>query len=162
MIEPNLLSEKLGVPIRSLDLFTTSLTHRSYLNEHPEVPYSNERLEFLGDAVLQFLCSELLYKEYPESPEGFLTNLRAALVCTPSLASASREIGVGNYLKLSKGEEESGGREKDYILANTFEAVLGSIYLDCDTAKCEDFLNTYLFPRLDEIIKSGAFKDYKS
>src|SRR3989338_3099288 len=162
MIEPNLLSEKLGVPIRSLDLFTTSLTHRSYLNEHPEVPYSNERLEFLGDAVLQFLCSELLYKKYPQSPEGLLTNLRAALVCTPSLASASREIGVGNYLKLSKGEEESGGREKDYILANTFESILGSLYLDSGLKICQSFLDRFLFPKVDEIVKTGSFKDYKS
>jgi len=156
------LADKIKVKYQDVDLLEKALTHRSYLNEHDDVHQSNERLEFLGDAVLQFLSSKFLYKKFPESPEGFLTNLRAALVCTPSLATASREIGVGEFLRLSKGEEESGGREKDYILANTFEAVLGSIYLDCDTAKCEDFLNTYLFPRLDEIVKSGAFKDYKS
>jgi len=162
MIEPNLLSEKLGVPIRSLDLFTTSLTHRSYLNEHPEVPYSNERLEFLGDAVLQFLCSELLYGKFPDSPEGLLTNLRAALVCTPSLAASTRDMGVSQFLKLSKGEADSGGQEKDYILANTFEALLGAIYLDTGLENCRKYLEKFLFSKLDEVVKSGSFKDYKS
>ncbi len=155
-------ADKIKIKFHDINLLENALTHRSYLNEHDDTHQSNERLEFLGDAVLQFLSSEFLYKKFPESPEGVLTNLRAALVCTPSLAAASKEIGVGEFLRLSKGEEESGGREKNYILANTFEAILGSIYLDGDTKKCEDFLNAYLFPRLDEIIKSGAFKDYKS
>ena len=156
------LAQKIQADYKDISLLEKALTHRSYLNEHNEVSQSNERLEFLGDAVLQFLCSELLYKKYPQSPEGLLTNLRAALVCTPSLASASREIGVGNYLKLSKGEEESGGREKDYILANTFESILGSLYLDSGLKICQSFLDRFLFPKVDEIVKTGSFKDYKS
>lgn len=156
------LADKIKIKFHDFHLLESALTHRSYLNEHDDTHQSNERLEFLGDAVLQFLSSKFLYKKFPESPEGVLTNLRAALVCTTSLAAASKEVGVGEFLRLSKGEEESGGREKDYILANTFEAILGSIYLDGDTNKCEDFLNVYLFPRLDEIIKNGTFKDYKS
>ncbi len=162
MNESNLLSEKLGVPIKNLDLFSMSLTHRSYLNEHPEVPSSNERLEFLGDAVLQFLCSELLYSKFPDSPEGLLTNLRAALVCTPSLAASTRDIGVREFLKLSKGEADSGGQEKDYILANTFEALLGAIYLDTGLGNCQKYLEKFLFSKLEEVVKSGSFKDYKS
>ena len=156
------LAQKIQADYKDISLLEKALTHRSYLNEHNEVSQSNERLEFLGDAVLQFLCSELLYKKYPQSPEGLLTNLRAALVCTPSLASASREIGVGNYLKLSKGEEESGGREKDYILANSFESILGSLYLDSGLKICQSFLDRFLFPKVDEIVKTGSFKDYKS
>lgn len=156
------LADKIKIKYHHADLLEKALTHRSYLNEHDDVHQSNERLEFLGDAVLQFLSSKFLYKKFAEYPEGFLTNLRAALVCTPSLAAASKEIGVGRFLRLSKGEEESGGREKDYILANTFEAILGSIYLDCGMTKCEHFVDIYLFPRLDEIIKNGTFKDYKS
>lgn len=156
------LAKKIKIKYHNIDLLEKALTHRSYLNEHNDVDQSNERLEFLGDAVLQFLSSKFLYNKFSQSPEGFLTNLRAALVCTSSLAAASREIGVGKFLKLSKGEEESGGRDKDYILANAFEAILGSIYLDCDITQSDVFLSTYLFPRLDDIIRNGTFKDYKS
>lgn len=162
MKESDLLSKKLGVPIKNMDIFTTSLTHRSYLNEHPEVSSSNERLEFLGDAVLQFLCSELLYGKFPDSPEGLLTNLRAALVCTPSLAASTRDIDVSQLLKLSKGEADSDGQDKDYILANTFEALLGAIYLDTGLKSCQKYLEKFLFPKLDEVVKSGSFRDYKS
>ena len=158
----NKLVAKLEIKFKDIRLLETALTHRSYLNEHDEVEQSNERLEFLGDAVLQFLCSQFLYKKYPQSPEGFLTNLRAALVCTPSLATASREIGVGSFLKLSRGEEDSGGREKDYILANTFEAILGSVYLDSGLKNCQIFLERNLFPKVESVVQSGSFKDYKS
>lgn len=156
------LIDKLNYPFKKVALLEMALTHRSYLNEHTEIKESNERLEFLGDAVLQFLSSEYLFLRFPASPEGEMTNIRAALVCTPSLASAARAIGLGEYLNLSKGEEESGGREKDYILANSFEAVLGSIYLDLGIEYGGSFLKSYLFPSLDEIIRSGSFKDYKS
>lgn len=107
------LSQTIGVEIKDSDLFTTAFTHRSYLNEHPtyELP-SNERLEFLGDAVLQLLSSEYLYKNHP-NPEGDLTNFRAALVCTESLAEEASRLNFGDYLLLSKGEKESGGRNRE-------------------------------------------------
>lgn len=144
------------------NLLETALTHRSFLNEHSQVKESNERLEFLGDAVLQFLTSEYLYHKYPQSPEGYLTNLRAALVCTPSLAKTLRSIELNQFIRLSKGEEDSGGREKDYILANTFEAILGSLYLDSGLGSCRELIEKYLFTNLEDIVQSGTFKDYKS
>lgn len=162
MDKVNTFIEELKANFKDTNLLDTALTHRSYLNEHEDVKESNERLEFLGDAVLQFLASEFLYKKFPESPEGYLTNLRAAMVCTPSLAKASRNINVGPYLKLSRGEEDSGGREKDYILANTFEALLGATYMDSGVSVCKKFLEKNLFPSLTEIIKEGSYKDYKS
>ena len=116
----------LKIKIKDEVLFITAFTHRSYLNEHPtyENP-SNERLEFLGDAVLQLVSSEYLFNRYPEAPEGDLTNFRAAIVCTTSLGEESRRLGYGEFLLLSNGEESTGGRDREYILANTFEAVLG-------------------------------------
>ncbi|MBI4091370.1 ribonuclease III, partial [candidate division WWE3 bacterium] len=120
MIDFAKLQSSLKLQFENRNLVRTAFTHRSYLNEHPEYPNpSNERLEFLGDAVLQFLSSEYLYKSYPKSEEGVLTNYRAALVCTPSLANESKRLQFGDYLLLSKGEEASGGREREYILANT-------------------------------------------
>ena len=122
------LNQELNFELTNEVLFQTAFTHRSYLNEHPkyELP-SNERLEFLGDAVLQFLSSRFLYEKFSELPEGDLTNLRASIVKTSSLAQEARKIGFGKYLLLSKGEETTGGREREYLLANTFEAFLGAL-----------------------------------
>jgi len=137
--------------------------HRSYLNEHSDPSLeSNERLEFLGDAVLQFLSSEYLYNKYPQRPEGELTAIRSALVCTTSLAEESKKIGYGNQLKLSVGEEETGGREKDYILANTFEAVLGALYLEEGIKACRVFLEEGLLTKTEKIIKEKKYIDFKS
>lgn len=153
----------LGIEIENLDHFKIALTHRSYLNEHRDYKFpSNERLEFLGDAVLQFLTSEHLYKNHPKSPEGLLTNYRAAIVCTKSLAERSKELGYGELLLLSKGEEETGGRDREYILANTFEAVLGALYLDQNINTCRKFLEKTLFPHLKPIIENEEYKDHKS
>jgi ribonuclease III len=157
------LEKALKTNIEHKELFNTAFTHRSYLNEHPDYPNpSNERLEFLGDAVLQLLSSEYLYLNYKESPEGDLTNFRAAIVCTPSLAEESKRLGYGEFLFLSNGEETSGGREREYILANTFEAVLGALYLEKGLDFCREFVTRELFYKIEEIVSKEGYKDAKS
>ncbi|HXK52921.1 ribonuclease III [Candidatus Nomurabacteria bacterium] len=143
-------------------VFEKAFTHRSYLNENPEINTSNERLEFLGDAVLQLLSSEYLFKMYPNSPEGDLTNFRSAVVCTKSLAHDARRLGYGELLFLSKGEETSGGRDREYILANTFEAVLGALYLDKGLDFCRQFTEKNLFYKVEQIVEDETYKDAKS
>lgn len=156
------LEEKIKTDFKNPDLLKTALTHRSYLNEHKDIKNSNERLEFLGDAVLQFLTSHFLYEKYPDLPEGELTNLRAALVCTPSLAQVSQELNVGHYLYLSRGEEESDGRSREYILANAFEAILGAVFLDRQLEAAQSLLKTYLFPKVEQIYQNQSYRDFKS
>jgi ribonuclease-3 len=149
--------------IKNKELFKTAFTHRSYLNEHPKYENpSNERLEFLGDAVLQLLSSEYLFSNYPESPEGDLTNYRAAIVCTPSLAEESKRLGYGEFLLLSHGEEQTGGRTREYILANTFEAVLGALFIEKGLDFCRDFVTKELFYKVEGIIEQDKYKDAKS
>ena len=157
------LETVLGTKITDIGLFETAFTHRSYLNEHTEYKNpSNERLEFLGDAVLQLLSSEFLYMKYPQSPEGDLTNFRASIVCTPSLAEEAKKLGYGSFLYLSKGEEATGGRNREYILANTFEAVLGALFLEKGLDFCRNFVQEKLLYKVDSIVKAEAFKDAKS
>ena len=157
------LESIIEVKIKDQNLYRTAFTHRSYLNEHIDYPNpSNERLEFLGDAVLQLLSSEYLYDQYPDSPEGSLTNYRSAVVNTDSLASESRRMGYGEFLLLSKGEETTGGRDRDYILANTFEAVLGALYSDHGIEKCREFLKRTLFYKVEDIVDNEEYKDAKS
>lgn len=137
-----------------------SFVHRSYLNEHPnEGLCSNERLEFLGDAILEFLTSEHLYQKFPHFSEGKLTTLRSKLVCTRSLAKIAKKLDLGQHLLLSRGEDESGGRKNPSLLANTFEAVLGAVYLDQDLVAAKKILATYLFPAIKTTKK---YRDYKS
>lgn len=153
----------LGVVFKNKATLQTAFTHRSYLNEHPNYRNpSNERMEFLGDAVLQFLTSKYLYENFPKSPEGQLTNFRAATVNTESLAAEAQRLSYGAFLLLSKGEEDSGGRERNYILANTFEAVLGGLYLEKGITCCQKFLEKNLFYKIKEIIQNEAYRDYKS
>ncbi|MFH1295150.1 MAG: ribonuclease III [bacterium] len=157
------LAKILGTEIKDQKLFETAFTHRSYLNEHQNGQLvSNERLEFLGDAVLQLLSSEYLYHKFPAAPEGELTNYRSAIVCTPSLAAESGRLDYGRFLLLSKGEEATGGREREYILANTFEAVLGALYLQNGLEFCRQFVAKELFYKVDELIKEEKYKDAKS
>lgn len=157
-----LVEQTLKTTLANVSLFQTAFTHRSYLNEHHDYENpSNERLEFLGDAVLQLLSSEFLYKNYAE-PEGVLTNYRAAVVCTPSLAEEAKRLGYGDFLYLSKGEEANGGRNRDYILANTFEAVLGALYLEKGLDFCREFLATTLFYKINDIVNQRLYKDAKS
>lgn len=156
------LEEVLRIKIKNIDLFETAFTHRSYLNEHPNYKHpSNERLEFLGDAVLQLISSEHLYSNY-EEPEGVLTNYRSAIVCTKSLAQEAKRLGFGEFLYLSKGEEASGGRDREYILANTFESVLGALYLVEGLEFCKTFITKELLYKVDEIIETESYKDAKS
>lgn len=144
------------------DIFQTAFTHRSYLNETHEEIESNERLEFLGDAVLSLIISSILYSLRPSDNEGDLTNLRSYIVKTTSLAIASEKLGLGNYLRLSKGEELSGGRTNPQLLANTFEALLGAIYLDQGYEEAQKFVKETLLPIFEEEVKSGPPKDAKS
>lgn len=157
------LAKVLNTKITNERLFETALTHRSYLNEHHNSDLtSNERLEFLGDAVLQLLSSEFLYSKFPQAPEGELTNYRSALVCTPSLANESKRLGYGRFLLLSKGEEATGGREREYILANTFESVLGALYTQNGLDFCRQFVQRELLYKTDDIVREEKYKDAKS
>jgi len=151
-----------SIPIKNQDLLNLAFTHRSFLNENPSIKEHNERLEFLGDAVFELITSEYLYQKFPHTPEGDLTAYRAALVRTTSLAEISTKLGFGESLKLSKGEEMSGGRHNPSLLADTFEAVIGALYLDQGYKCVVDFLTTNLFPEIDHIIQNRLFKDFKS
>lgn len=143
-------------------LFEHAFIHRSYLNETKERLESNERLEFLGDSILSFIMSEYLYTTYPDFNEGILTNLRSLLVNTKTLALAAKELDLGKYLKLSKGEEESKGRENETLLANSFEAIIGALYMDQGIGAVRKFLEKTLFPLAQGYVKSQQFKDPKS
>ena len=123
--------KKLGLKFKNKDLLMQAFTHRSYLNENPDFRLeNNERLEFLGDAVIELIVTEFLYKKYPQNPEGELTNWRASLVNAKMLASLAEELDFNDYLLLSRGETKELGKARAYILANTFEALLGAVYLD--------------------------------
>lgn len=157
------LSNKLNLNLSNEELFLTAFTHRSYLNEHPSYKLpSNERLEFLGDAVLQFLSSKYLYTKFQNLPEGDLTNLRASIVKTESLAFESRRLEFGKYLLLSKGEEGTGGRDREYILANTFEAFLGALFIEKGVLDCEKFLEENLFYKVEDTVTKDSYKDPKT
>lgn len=143
-------------------LFIQAFTHRSYLNEVKEPAESNERLEFLGDSILSFIISDYLYRTYPQFDEGILTNLRSLVVNTKSLAKESRALGFGKYLLLSRGEEESKGRENDSILANTFEAFIGALFIDRGINSVKEFLSTTIIPLINVYVEKRVFKDPKS
>ena len=148
---------------KNKDLLENAFIHRSYLNENLSWKFgSNERLEFLGDAVLEFVTSKHLYKTYNKEPEGLLTAYRSSLVKTETLAALAKELNFGSRLKLSKGEDDSGGRESEYLLADTFEAFVGALYLDQGIPACQKFLRETLFPKIEKIIATEAYKDYKS
>lgn len=152
----------INVSFRDTRLLQMAFVHRSYLNESRQTPSSNERLEFLGDAILSFLTSHYLYQTYPDYPEGTLTNIRSSLVKTKSLSEVAQKIGLGELLLLSRGEEDSGGRRNPSLLADTFEALLGAIFLDQGISVCRKFLETYLFSKASEIVEKKAYFDYKS
>lgn len=157
------VQELLKTSLTDEELFKTAFTHRSYLNEHSDYKNpSNERLEFLGDAVLQLLSSDFLYHKYPDSPEGDLTNYRSSVVCTTSIGEEARRLGYGEMLLLSHGEEATGGREREYILANTFEAVLGALYLEKGIEFCKEFVEKELLYKMENVVDQEAYKDAKS
>ncbi|PKN02963.1 ribonuclease III [Candidatus Dojkabacteria bacterium HGW-Dojkabacteria-1] len=158
----NSLEQNIEIEFTDKVLLETSVTHRSYLNEHREIPEHNERLEFLGDAVLELIVSDYLYKEFLDRAEGELTSFRSALVRTDSLAESAKNLRIGEFLRLSRGEEDSGGREKDYLLANAFEAVLGAIYLDKGYEEAKNFVYRTLIPKLGEIVEYRLDIDNKT
>ena len=142
-------------------LFTQALTHKSWVNEHSEERQSNERLEFLGDAVLEFIISKELYKRFPDKEEGYLTTLRASLVNTENLARVAEKMGVGEKIFLSKGEEEGGGRKNPSLLADTVEAIIGALYLDKGLDAADEFIKENLVVEIPQKI-SEPLKDAKS
>ncbi|MBI2633963.1 MAG: ribonuclease III [Parcubacteria group bacterium] len=157
-----LLEKNLGVKFKKSDFLLQALTHRSYLNENPSWPLPhNERLEFLGDAVLELAVTEYLYQNYP-NPEGELTSFRASLVNDQSLSQVATELAVDQFLLLSRGEMKEFGRSRQEILGNTFEAIVGAIYLDQGYEAAKKFLEVKLFPRLEEILKLALWRDPKS
>lgn len=157
------LTKQLDLSFTNPDLFIEALTHRSYLNEHREYTGShNERLEFLGDAVLELAVTDFLFKKFPAKPEGDLTAYRAALVNTISLAETSSLLGVSNYLLLSKGEAKDTGRARDVILADAFEAIIGAIYLDQGYSAAESFIAKNIFNKIDGVIAKRSYQDAKS
>lgn len=159
----NSFAKQLGVSFNNLDLLIEALTHRSYLNEHREYTGShNERLEFLGDAVLELAATDFLFKKFPAKPEGELTAYRAALVNTVSLAESSQALGVNDFLLLSKGESKDTGRARDVILADAFEAIIGAIYLDQGFSAAEAFIAKNLYTKIDKVIANRSYQDAKS
>lgn len=158
-----LLEKTLGLAFKQPDLLKQALVHRSYLNEHPDfVLDHNERLEFLGDAVLELVVTEELYKKY-NNPEGELTNWRASLVNSKMLAELAGELGLEPYLHLSRGEaKDTKGKARQYILANAFEALIGAIYLDQGLKKTRQFIQEKLLVKLPYIIKNKLYLDPKS
>lgn len=154
---------RIGVSFTNLDLLVEALTHRSYLNEHRDYPGShNERLEFLGDAVLELATTDFLFKKFPVVAEGELTAYRAALVNTVSLAESAQALGLNDYLLLSKGESRDTGRARDVILADAFEAVIGAIYLDQGYAAAEKFIGDNIYGKIDDVIAKRSYQDAKS
>lgn len=157
------LMEKLGVQFKDLKILDLAFVHKSYLNEHRDLKNEhNERMEFLGDAVLELVVTEYLYQKYPKEEEGVLTNWRSALVKGKHLAEIAVELDLGLYLYLSRGEERSGGRKKNYILANTLEALIGAIYLDQGYGAIHQFADNFILGRLNKILEQGHHIDAKS
>jgi len=159
---PDDLEKIIGVTFTNKDLLLRAFTHRSYLNENHDADANNERLEYLGDAVLEFLVSKFLFEKYPGRPEGDLTSFRSATVRTDTLAEVAGKMKYGRYLRMSKGEEKTGGRTKDYLLANTFEAVLGAMYLDRGIRTCDSFLKRVLYPLIGTIVEHRPDIDPKT
>jgi ribonuclease-3 len=159
---PQEFARRLGLPFNDWLLLSRALTHRSYLNEHTEALEDNERLEFLGDAVLDFVVGAWLYNRYPEMPEGDLTRMRSALVYTDQLANFGRAVGLGNAMRLGRGESQAGGRDRSALLCDTFEAVIGALYLDSGIDAVLDFVGPLLDEASDEILAKRRTEDPKS
>lgn len=157
------VEKKLGVSFKNAKLLEHALIHRSYLNENRGKGLeNNERLEFLGDAVLELIISAELYRKFPQKSEGKLTSIRSAIVRTESLAEESRRLKIGEHILMSKGEEDSGGKDKDFILANTYEAILGAMYLDRGIRECEKFVKRTALKKLPRVMKDELFIDPKT
>ncbi|MFZ5596195.1 MAG: ribonuclease III [Bacillota bacterium] len=156
------VQENLGLSWKNIDLFYTALTHSSFISERGERQVNNQRLEFLGDAVLELIISRYLYDAFPASPEGDLTKLRASIVCESSLARVARELDLGSLLKMGKGEERSGGRDRPSILADAFESLLGAIYLDAGLEAARDFALARMEAVISDVVEGRVERDYKT
>ena len=161
------LEKKIGHQFKNINLLKEALTHRSYLNENPSwgrdfLSPHNERLEFLGDAVLELIVTEVLFKDYPNSAEGELTSIRSALVNYQMLADVSREIVLSDYILLSRGEAKDTGKARDVILANAFESLIGAIYLDAGYKVVGKFINYFVMKRVAEVMEKELYRDPKS
>ncbi len=153
----------IGVDFKNESLLKQAFIHRSYINENRNSGLShNERLEFLGDAVLELVITDFLYKKYTDKAEGEMTSYRSALVNADTCASIATKINMGDYLLLSKGESKDTGRARQYILANALEALIGAIYLDQGMEKAKDFIEKYFIPMIEDIISQGSHVDSKS
>lgn len=157
----NFAKEKLGFNFNDINLLITALTHRSYVNEHKSVNAHNERLEFLGDAVLELVSSDFLYRNY-EEPEGIMTSWRAALVRTESIGAAGKELGYEPLVRLSRGEKHGSDRAHEVILADCFEAVIGAIYLDQGYDEAKKFIDKHILSKIDQILADESWRDPKS
>lgn len=146
------LRRRLDLPFSNLSLLTRALTHRSYVNENPKAQADNERLEFLGDAVLDFIVGAWAYNRFPEMPEGDLTKIRSAIVRNEQLANFSRRIGLGRALRLGRGEASSGGNDRDLLLGSAFEALIGALFLEAGLGAVEAFVNPMLNDVQDYIL----------
>ena len=144
------LEKKLQYTFRDKELLRTALTHSSYANEHKGKAVCNERLEFLGDAVLGVVVADYLYLHFPDMPEGELTKKRAALVCEKALSGFSRQLGLGEYLRLSRGEQHSGGKDRSSILCDVFEAVIAAIYLDAGMERAREHILRFVLPQIKQ------------
>ena len=157
------LEDRIGVKFNDKSLLQRAVVHRSFINEYPAFSLmDNERLEFLGDAVIDFVVAELLYHRYPEMREGQLTRLRAALVRTESLALQAEKLQLGKFLRLGRGELVSGGRERPHILCGSFEALIGAVYLDQDIQLVRELLTRLFEPAAETVLRSQSDRDAKS
>lgn len=161
-MSPAELVERAGVSVSDQRLVQRALTHRSYVNEHPEALEDNERLEFLGDAALDFLTAAWLYNHFPEMDEGQLTRLRSALVRTEQLARFAEQIDIGQALLLGRGEDLSGGRERPALLCAAFEAFVGALYLDAGWGAVQDFMEPRLTSAVEKILEDESLFDARS
>ena len=159
----SLLEKELNLKFKNKDLLVQAFVHRSFLNENPDFKlFHNERLEFLGDAVLEQVVTEYLFRNYPKESEGVLTSWRAALVNAKMLAKIAQKLGFNDFLLLSRGELKEKGKSRQYILADTLEAFIGALYLDQGLDSCKDFTKRCLLKELPYIVEAGLFRDAKS
>jgi ribonuclease III len=159
---PAELAQRLNLPAKNLLLLTRALTHRSYVNEHQEALEDNERLEFLGDAILDFVAGAWLYNHFPEMAEGELTRMRSAMVCTEQLAEFARTFDLGSAMRLGHGEDNAGGRQKDVLLCATFEALIGALFLENDISTIQHLVHPLLEQVGEQIMLSSDSRDPKS
>jgi len=157
------LEKKINISFKNIELLDLAFVHKSYVNEHQDLKSEhNERMEFLGDAVLELVVTEYLYKSFPTKGEGVLTNWRSALVKGKHLAEIANDLDLGLYLYLSRGEERSGGRKKNYLLANILESLIGAIYLDQGYGSAHKFIHDVIITKLGSILEQGLHIDAKS